>query len=118
MRIKHGVDPTTDRLYIGHGTIYWKLRQFQELGHVIVFLIGDFTARFGDPDKLVSREMQSKDQTDAKAATYLDQIKGILDPSKTEIRRNSEWYDKMSPRTSFVWLVIFRLPNSSNAICL
>ncbi|MEK7460949.1 MAG: tyrosine--tRNA ligase [Patescibacteria group bacterium] len=96
LRIKHGVDPTTDRLHIGHGTIYWKLRQFQELGHVIVFLIGDFTARFGDPDKLVSREMQSKDQTDAKAATYLDQIKGILDLSKTEIRRNSEWYDKMS----------------------
>lgn len=97
LRIKHGVDPTTDKLHIGHAAVYWKLRAFQELGHTIVFLIGDFTARFGDPtDKAEKRKMRDKAEIDKAAETYLDQIKGILDLDKTEIRRNSEWYDKMS----------------------
>lgn len=97
LRIKHGVDPTTDRLHIGYGVVYWKLREFQELGHKIVFLIGDFTARFGDPtDKSDTRLMRSKKQVDALAEAYLDQVGKILDLKKTEVRRNSEWYDKMS----------------------
>lgn len=97
LRIKHGVDPTTDRLHIGYGVVYWKLREFQELGHTIIFLIGDFTARFGDPtDKSDTRKMRSKADVDRLAEAYLEQVGKILDLKKTEIRRNSEWYDKMS----------------------
>ncbi|MBI4175131.1 tyrosine--tRNA ligase [Candidatus Berkelbacteria bacterium] len=97
LRIKHGVDPTTDRLHIGYAVTYWKLRQFQDLGHTIVFLIGDFTGRFGDPtEKLQQRTLRDKKDVDEAASHYLDQIKGILDLKKTEIRRNSEWYDTMS----------------------
>lgn len=97
LRIKHGVDPTTDKLHIGYGVVYWKLREFQELGHKIIFLIGDFTARFGDPsDKSMTRQMRTKAQVDKLAEAYLDQVSKILDLKKTEIRRNSEWYDKMS----------------------
>ena len=97
LRIKHGVDPTTDRLHIGYGVVYWKLREFQELGHKIIFLIGDFTARFGDPtDKSDTRTMRSKADVERLAEAYLEQAGKILDLKKTEVRRNSEWYDKMS----------------------
>ena len=97
LRIKHGVDPTTDRLHIGYGVTYWKLRQFQDLGHTVVFLIGDFTGRFGDPtEKLTSRTLRDKATVAEASAHYLDQIKGILDLTKTEVRYNSEWYDAMS----------------------
>lgn len=96
LRIKHGVDPTTADLHIGYAVTYWKLRAFQELGHTVVFLIGDFTARFGDPDKSQQRPMRTKAEVDQAAESYLDQIKDILDLKKTEIRRNSEWYDSMS----------------------
>jgi tyrosyl-tRNA synthetase len=97
LRIKHGVDPTNTHLHIGYAVTYWKLRQFQELGHTIIFLIGDFTGRFGDPtEKLTTRTLRDKSEVEAAAAGYLDQLKGILDLKKTEVRRNSEWYDKMS----------------------
>jgi tyrosyl-tRNA synthetase len=97
LRIKHGVDPTTNTLHIGYGVVYWKLRQLQELGHTIVFLIGDFTARFGDPtDKLESRQMRTKAEVHQAASAYLDQLKHILDLEKTEIRYNGQWYDQMS----------------------
>ncbi len=96
LRIKHGIDPTTDTLHLGYAVVYWKLREFQELGHSIVFLIGDFTARFGDPtDKQASRQLRSKAEVDRAARHYLDQVGHILDLDKTEIRRNSEWYDTM-----------------------
>lgn len=97
LRIKHGVDPTTKDLHLGYAVIYQKLRAFQELGHTIIFLVGDFTARFGDPtDQVKSRSLRDKKDIEAKAQSYIKQIGLILDLKKTEIRRNSEWYDKMS----------------------
>lgn len=97
LRIKHGVDPTRPDLHLGHAVIYRKLRKFQELGHKVVFLIGDFTARFGDPtDKVKSRSLHTKQDVGAAAKSYVEQIGKILDKSKLEIRYNSEWYEKMS----------------------
>jgi tyrosyl-tRNA synthetase len=97
LRVKHGVDPTTSDLHIGYVVVYLKLKELQDLGHKIVFLIGDFTARFGDPsDKGKSRNMRSKDEVLNQAKNYLDQVGKILDLKKTEIRYNGEWYDKMS----------------------
>lgn len=96
LRIKHGVDPTKPDLHLGHAAIYRKLRQFQDLGHTVIFLIGDFTARFGDPtDKVKSRVMHDKAEVEHAAKTYIDQVGKILDKSKLEIRRNSEWYEGM-----------------------
>lgn len=97
LRIKHGVDPTRPDLHLGHAAMYRKLRQFQDLGHTVIFLIGDFTARFGDPtDKVKSRVMHDKAEVEQAAKSYIDQVGKILDASKLEIRRNSEWYDRMS----------------------
>ena len=97
LRIKHGVDATGTSLTLGHATIYLKMRQFQKLGHKIVFLIGDFTSRIGDPtEKTEARAMLSKEEIDKNSKDYLRQVGKILDLSKTEIRRNSEWYEKMS----------------------
>jgi len=96
LRIKHGVDPTTPDLHIGHAVNYLKLREFQERGHKIVFLIGDFTARFGDPtDKNKMRKLRDKKDVREMAKKYLVQIGKILDLKKTELRYNSEWYDHM-----------------------
>jgi len=96
LRIKHGVDPTTKDLHIGYAVVYNKLKAFQELGHTIVFLIGDFTARFGDPtDKEKSRILRDKGEVKDMAKNYINQLGKILDLKKTEIRYNSEWYDKM-----------------------
>lgn len=97
LRIKHGVDPTSPDLHIGYAVVYHKLREFQELGHKIVFLIGDFTARFGDPtDKDKSRTLRDAKTVRDMASKYIEQVGKILDLEKTEIRYNSEWYDKMS----------------------
>ncbi|MFC1632764.1 tyrosine--tRNA ligase [Patescibacteria group bacterium] len=97
LRIKHGIDPTTPDLHLGYAVVYEKLRQFQEAGHKIVFLIGDYTGRFGDPtDKDEAREMRSAAEVKKLAKKYIDQVGIILDLKKTEIRYNSEWYDKMS----------------------
>ncbi len=97
LRVKHGVDPTTDTLHLGYSAVYLKLRDLQELGHTVVFLIGTFTARFGDPtDKAEQRIMRDKAQVEAAAKTYVDQIRHILDFDRIEIRTNSEWYDDMS----------------------
>ncbi|MFA5107513.1 MAG: tyrosine--tRNA ligase [Patescibacteria group bacterium] len=97
LRIKHGVDPTTKDLHLGYATVYQKLRAFQELGHTIIFLVGDFTARFGDPtDRVQQRNLRAKNDIEEKAQSYINQIGKILDIKKTEIRRNSEWYEKMS----------------------
>jgi tyrosyl-tRNA synthetase len=95
LRVKHGVDPTSKDLHLGYGVVYHKLRQFQELGHKIVFLIGGFTGRFGDPsDKEKSRELRDKKVVQNLAKNYLKQLAKILDIKKVEVRDNSEWYDK------------------------
>ena len=97
LRIKHGVDPTSKDLTIGHAVSYHKLKEFQEAGHKIVFLIGDYTARFGDPtDKEKSRVMRDAKEVKKMSEYYIKQVGKILDLKKTEIRYNSEWYDKMS----------------------
>ncbi|MFH0905468.1 MAG: tyrosine--tRNA ligase [bacterium] len=97
LRIKHGVDPTTPDLHLGYSVVYHKLREFQDLGHTVAFLIGDFTARFGDPtDKSEARKMRDAKEVRALAQNYIKQVTKILDPKKTEIRYNSEWYDAMS----------------------
>lgn len=97
LRIKLGMDPTAPDLHLGHTVVLNKLRQFQELGHQVIFLIGDFTAQIGDPSgKNATRPPLSKEQVLANAQTYKDQIFKILDPEKTEIRFNSEWMDKMT----------------------
>lgn len=97
LRVKHGVDPTTDTLHLGYSAVYLKLRDLQELGHTVVFLIGTFTARFGDPtDKIEQRTMRDKIQVETAAKSYVDQIRHILDFDRIEIRTNSEWYDQMN----------------------
>ncbi|MDP3800265.1 MAG: tyrosine--tRNA ligase [bacterium] len=97
LRVKHGVDPSGQNLHLGHAAAYLKLRDLQEMGHTIVFLIGGFTGRFGDPtQKLKSRTLKSREETEAAAKSYIKQISCILDPDKLEVRTNSEWYDKMS----------------------
>lgn len=97
LRIKHGVDPTTKDLHLGHAVTYWKLREFQEMGHKIVFLIGDFTGRFGDPtEQLKTRRLRTKKEVQKIARDYLKQVGKILDTKKIELRHNSEWFDKWS----------------------
>lgn len=97
IRVKHGVDPSGQDLHIGHAAIYLKLRDLQEMGHKIVFLIGGFTGRFGDPtDKTKARVLKSKKETDSVSKNYIKQISKILDVKKLEIQTNSKWYDKMS----------------------
>lgn len=97
LRVKHGVDPSGQDLHLGHAAAYLKLRDLQEMGHKVVFLIGGFTGRFGDPtQKLKSRTLKSREETEIAAKNYLDQISSILDINKLEVRTNSEWYDKMS----------------------
>jgi len=99
LRVKHGVDPTTPDLHIGHAVNYLKLKEFQDQGHKVVLIIGDFTASFGDPsDRAKARELRSLKEVRKMGDKYLDQIGKILDLGKTEIRYNSEWYEKMSAR--------------------
>ena len=97
LRCKLGLDPTAPDIHIGHTVVLNKLRQLQDLGHTVIFLIGDFTAAIGDPSgRNVTRPPLSREQIEVNAKTYLDQASLILDRSKTEIRYNSEWSDKMS----------------------
>jgi tyrosyl-tRNA synthetase len=97
LRIKAGFDPTAPDLHLGHTVLINKLRQFQDLGHDVQFLIGDFTGMIGDPTgKNVTRQPLSKQQVLENAETYKQQIFKILDPDKTTVRFNSEWMDKFS----------------------
>jgi len=97
LRIKHGIDPTTADLHLGYYVVYRKLKKLQDLGHTIVFLIGDFTAQFGDPTgKMNSRDERSSKEIRVLATQLIKQLGAILDISKTEIRYNSQWYEKMS----------------------
>jgi len=97
LRIKTGFDPTAPDLHLGHTVLINKMRQLQDLGHTIIFLIGDFTGMIGDPTgKNVTRKPLTKEQVLENAQTYQDQVFKILDKDKTEIRFNSEWMGKMS----------------------
>lgn len=92
LRIKLGVDPTAPDLHLGHAVPLRKLRQFQDLGHTVVLIIGDFTALIGDPSgRNSTRPPLSAEQIDENAKTYIEQAFKILDPDSTELRRNSEW---------------------------
>ena len=97
LRIKLGVDPTHYDLTIGHAVVLRKLRQFQQMGHKAVVVIGDWTARLGDPsDRLEARKPLTAEQVNANAATYLDQFYKTVDPQQTEVRYQSEWFDKFT----------------------
>ena len=95
LRVKLGVDPSHYDLTIGHAVVFRKLRQFQQLGHKAVVVVGDWTARLGDPsEREDARKPLSAEQVAAYAATYLEQFFRIVDPNLTEVRWQSEWYDK------------------------
>ncbi len=96
LRIKAGFDPTAPDLHLGHTVLINKLRQFQDLGHQILFLIGDFTGMIGDPTgKSVTRKPLSREEIEANAATYRDQVFRILDADKTEVVFNSHWMSQL-----------------------
>jgi len=98
MRVKLGVDPTAADLHLGHLALLRKLRAFQEAGAEIIFIIGDFTARIGDPSgRSVTRPMMSATEIDENAAHYREQVLPFLIPEKTEFRRNSEWLARLEP---------------------
>jgi tyrosyl-tRNA synthetase len=98
LRIKAGFDPTAPDLHLGHTVLINKLKQFQDLGHEILFLIGDFTGMIGDPTgKNVTRKPLTRDEVLSNAKTYQDQVFKILDPDKTQVLFNSSWMNAMSP---------------------
>jgi tyrosyl-tRNA synthetase len=97
LRVYLGVDPTAPDIHLGHTVVLRKLKHFQDMGHTAIFLIGDFSAMIGDPSgQSETRPALTREQVDANAKTYLDQVYKILDPEKTEVRYNSEWLGKMS----------------------
>jgi tyrosyl-tRNA synthetase len=94
LRVKLGIDPTAPDIHLGHVVVLDKLRAFQDAGHTVVLIIGDFTARVGDPSGQASeRPLLSAEEIEQNAATFQDQAFKILDPGRTEVRRNSEWLD-------------------------
>ncbi|WP_242101888.1 MULTISPECIES: tyrosine--tRNA ligase [unclassified Lysobacter] len=96
LRIKAGFDPTAPDLHIGHTVLLNKMRQFQDLGHQVIFLIGDFTGMIGDPSgKNVTRKPLTREDVKANARTYAEQVFKVLDRDRTELRFNSEWFGKM-----------------------
>ena len=98
LRIKAGFDPTAPDLHLGHTVLLTKMRQFQELGHHVMFLIGDFTGMIGDPSgKNETRPPLTREQVEANAATYKEQVFKVLDPDKTEICFNSTWMNQLTP---------------------
>lgn len=93
LRIKAGFDPTAPDLHLGHTVLINKMRQFQQMGHTVIFLIGDFTGLIGDPTgKSATRPPLTPEEIEANAKTYKEQVFKILDPEKTEVRFNSEWF--------------------------
>ena len=99
LRIKLGLDPTAPDIHIGHTVVLNKLRQLQDLGHNVIFLIGDFTSMIGDPSgRNNTRPPLTREQIEANASTYYAQASLVLDPARTEIRYNSEWSDPLGAR--------------------
>lgn len=96
LRVKLGVDPTAPDIHLGHAVVLGKLREFQDAGHTAVLVVGDWTARVGDPSGRTStRPMLSPEEIEANATTYQEQAFTILDPERTEVRRNGEWFAGM-----------------------
>ncbi|PWF49212.1 tyrosine--tRNA ligase [Massilia glaciei] len=99
LRIKLGLDPTAPDLHLGHTVVLNKMRQLQNLGHQVIFLIGDFTSMIGDPSgRNITRPPLTKEQIELNAMTYFKQASLVLDPARTEIRYNSEWSDPLGAR--------------------
>ena len=99
LRIKLGLDPTAPDIHIGHTVVLNKMRQLQDLGHTVIFLIGDFTSMIGDPSgRNATRPPLTREQIEANAQTYYRQASLVLDPERTEIRYNSEWSDPLGAR--------------------
>src|ERR1700722_17674762 len=97
LKVKAGFDPTAPDLHLGHTVLLNKMRQLQDLGHEILFLIGDFTGMIGDPSgKNETRPPLTREQVDENAQTYQRQVFKVLDPQKTKIMFNSQWGDKLS----------------------
>jgi tyrosyl-tRNA synthetase len=97
LRIKYGADPSAPDLHLGHSVPLSRLRQFQDLGHTVVFIIGDFTGMIGDPSgKSKTRPMLTREQVEVNAKTYADQLGKILDVDKCEVHYNSEWFSEMT----------------------
>jgi tyrosyl-tRNA synthetase len=97
LRVKLGVDPTAPDIHLGHTVVLTKLREFQDLGHVAVLIIGDFTARIGDPSgRSATRPQLSAEEVASNAATYLDQVFKVLDRERLEIHHNAEWFSRFS----------------------
>ncbi len=99
LRIKLGLDPTAPDIHIGHTVVLNKMRQLQDLGHTVIFLIGDFTSMIGDPSgRNATRPPLTREQIEANAQTYYRQASLVLDPARTEVRYNSEWSDPLGAR--------------------
>ena len=99
LRIKLGLDPTAPDLHLGHTVVLNKMRQLQDLGHTVIFLIGDFTSMIGDPSgRNITRPPLTREQIEQNAKTYFAQASLVLDPARTEIRYNSEWCDPLGAR--------------------
>ena len=99
LRIKLGLDPTAPDLHLGHTVVLNKMRQMQDLGHTVIFLIGDFTSLIGDPSgRNITRPPLTREQIEQNAKTYFAQASLVLDPARTEIRYNSEWCDPLGAR--------------------
>ena len=99
LRIKLGLDPTAPDIHLGHTVVLNKMRQLQDLGHTVIFLIGDFTSTIGDPSgRNTTRPPLTREQIESNAQTYYRQASLVLDPAKTEIRYNSEWSDPLGAR--------------------
>jgi tyrosyl-tRNA synthetase len=97
LRVKLGVDPTAPDIHLGHTVVLRKLKHFQDMGHTAIFLVGDFTAMVGDPTgQSETRPPLTREQVNANAQTYLDQVYKLLDREKTEVRYNSEWLGKLT----------------------
>src|SRR6185437_7316225 len=94
LRVKLGIDPTAPDIHLGHTVVLSKLREFQDLGHTVVLIIGDYTGRVGDPSgRSATRPQLSGEEIDRNAVTYQEQAMKVLDPERTEVKRNGEWLD-------------------------
>src|ERR1700740_1844147 len=110
LRVYLGVDPTAPDIHLGHTVVLRKLKPFQDLGHTAIFLIGDFSAMIGDPTgRSETRPPLSREEVNANAKTYLDQVFKILDKNKTEVRYNSEWLDKLTSQEVVQLCACYRL---------
>src|SRR3989442_15196702 len=97
LRVKFGIDVTSPDIHVGRGIPLQRLRAFQDEGHTAVLIIGDYTTRIGDPSgRSAERPILSDEEIDANANTYLEQAMTVLDPDRTEVRRNGEWLSKLS----------------------